>query len=491
MIKKNQLLIKLACFISVPFFSVSASSIDKISQAKMLSETWLEAQKDYEQLPSLSVAVIKDQDIVFSGAWGYANPTKKILANTDTLYSICSNSKLFTSVALMQLRDAGKVALKTPIKEYLSWFDVEQSDPNSSAVTLKGLLTHSSGMMREAKGYYWNSPDYPFPTQEEIKETIYQQEMLYADSRHYQYSNIGLTLVGEVVQKTSGNDFHDYIRENILTPLKMNNTYSSIPKDKYGNDMSIGYSALNRNGLRDKVKIFDARAIDPAAGFVSSVHDYAKFAMWQHRLLKDGGNEVLNHNTLREMQRPHWILDNWKSARGLGFSVYRTDGTTYVGHGGSCPGYVSTFMLNPKTRVTTIVMINANDSGPRTIAKSIHNIFSGILSDKVDIKGEVNKTSLSASSHQLRLSEYNGIFEEKPWGKDSLVMEWQGTLGLFKLGSKDPLSSMTKFKHVDADTFVRVRKDGSEAEKVFFVRNEQGEVIQLDWHGYLLKKSKN
>jgi len=148
MIKKNQLLIKLACFISVPFFSVSASSIDKISQAKMLSETWLEAQKDYEQLPSLSVAVIKDQDIVFSGAWGYANPTKKILANTDTLYSICSNSKLFTSVALMQLRDAGKVALKTPIKEYLSWFDVEQSDPNSSAVTLKGLLTHSSGMMR-------------------------------------------------------------------------------------------------------------------------------------------------------------------------------------------------------------------------------------------------------------------------------------------------------------------------------------------------------
>lgn len=465
----------------------SAKGLDKMSQATMLADNWLLAQRDYKQLPSLSVAIIKDQDVVYSGAWGYANPMQKIRANTDTIYSICSNSKLFTSVALMQLRDQGKVDLHTPIKKYLDWFEVSQKDKNSRPVTLEGLLSHSSGMMREATGSYWNGPDYPFPTQQQIVKTIGEQNMLYAGARHYQYSNIGLSLVGEIVQEVSGTNYHDYIRNNIFSPLKMDNTYSSIPAQKYGKDMAVGYSALNRQGSRNKVELFDARAIDPAAGFASSVNDYAKFAMWQHRLLKEGGNDVLDHNTLREMHQPHWLLDSWKSARGLGFGVYRIDNNTFVGHSGSCPGYQSNFLLDPKTQTTTIVMVNANDVDTSAISKNLHKIFSDALA-------ELNKESTSGVETQnsadieVKFSDYSGIFQAPPWSKDSLIMEWQDNLAVFNLGSDRPLSSMTKLKHIKNDTFVRLRKDDSEAERVFFIRNKSGDILQLNWHGYLMNK---
>jgi CubicO group peptidase (beta-lactamase class C family) len=464
---------------------------DAKHQATVLAENWLSAQRDYKQFPGMSVAVIKDQEIIFSGAWGHSNAKNSAKATTNTLYSICSNSKLFTSVALMQLRDEGKVTLRDPVKKHLDWFSVIQKDTKSIPVTIEGLLTHSSGLMREATGFYWDGPDFPFPERQQVKENIGKQEMLFAGSRHYQYSNIGLTLAGEIVEAVSGQNYHEYIRENVLSPLDMNDTYSSMPSKKYGKQLAIGYSAMKRDGKRDKVKLFDARAIDPAAGFASSVNDYAKFAKWQFRLLNDGGNEVLDHNTLREMQRPHWVMDNWKSARGLGFGAYRINGDTYVGHGGSCPGYRSSFMLNPKTKTAVIVMINANDVDTGDIAVKLHKIFADISADS-DSDSAKNESSRSLpdpkKSPKFISADYSGIYEVLPWGKDSLILNWKGKLGVVDLGDNDPLSNMTMLKHIEGDTFVRIRKDKSEAEKIFFERNKKGNVTKVNWHDFHLFK---
>jgi CubicO group peptidase (beta-lactamase class C family) len=167
-------------------------------------DLWLDAQVAYNRIPGMSAAVVHDQHLLWSRGYGFANLEKKLPASADTIYSICSISKLFTSVAVTQLRDQGKLDLDDPVKKHLPWFNIKEAYPGSGPPTIRGILTHSSGLPRESDYPYWTEPDYPFPTHEQIVEKISKQEMLYPADTYYQYSNLGLTLAGEVVAAVSG-----------------------------------------------------------------------------------------------------------------------------------------------------------------------------------------------------------------------------------------------------------------------------------------------
>jgi CubicO group peptidase (beta-lactamase class C family) len=117
-----------------------------VAEALAVVETWLDAQLAYERIPSLSAAIVHDQELVWSGAMGMAHPARGMEATPETLYSICSISKLFTSVALMQLRDRGLVDLRDPVSDHLPWYAVAQRHDTSAPVTVQGILTHSAGL---------------------------------------------------------------------------------------------------------------------------------------------------------------------------------------------------------------------------------------------------------------------------------------------------------------------------------------------------------
>ena len=118
----------------------------------------------------------------------------------DNRFSICSISKLFTSVAIMQLVDAGKISIDDPIKKHLPWFNISNSFGNSNAITIKSILTHSSGLPRESNHPYWSGPEFPFPSKQDVINELGNQKMLYPPSKYYQYSNLGLSLLGYVVE---------------------------------------------------------------------------------------------------------------------------------------------------------------------------------------------------------------------------------------------------------------------------------------------------
>ena len=193
-----------------------------VSEAVKLLEIWLEAQRDYEGLPGLSAAVVHDQKIIWSGGFGYANPDKRVKATSETVHSICSISKLFTSIAIMQLRDQGKLRLDDPVSKHLSWFEIDNLYSEKGEATVQSLLTHSSGLPRESDFPYWSPPDFPFPSSKSIKEKISSQETLYPADTYFQYSNLGLTLAGEIVSKVSGTNFDTYIHKNIIRHLHIN-----------------------------------------------------------------------------------------------------------------------------------------------------------------------------------------------------------------------------------------------------------------------------
>lgn len=469
----------LSLFLLLFTISLAAQDNKNYDEAFRLIEVWLEAQKDFEKLPGISAAVLDDQEVIWSGSAGLANKAENKKTDAETLCSICSISKLFTAVAIMKLYDEGKLRLDDRVSDLLPAYKLKQKYPESGPVTIRGLLTHSSGLPRESAHAYWTGPDFPFPTKPEIDAGLPKQETLYPAATYFQYSNLGLTLLGEIVEEISGMSYEAYVKQNILEPLKLSDTRPEMPEQLYGNDLAIGYSAVTRSGEREKVNFFQANGITPAAGFSSNVLDLAKFAAWQFRLRDSTITEILKPSTLKLMQQVHYTDPGWSTTWGLGFSVYKgANGSTWVGHGGSCPGYRSTLQLDLKNKRAYSVMINAGGTNPGKYAKGIRKIL-----DKVELR-----EAADSSEVQVDLEDYMGFYSVQPWWSEVYISSWAGKLVELSLPTEDPGSAMTFFKHVEGDTFRRVRDNGELGETFTFLRDASGKVIRYEQHGNYYSK---
>jgi CubicO group peptidase (beta-lactamase class C family) len=476
---------RLAHSVVIPFVllvissSVSAQSIDqnpRVKQALKLMQVWLDAQRDYQQIPGVSAAVVYDQQILWSGGFGYADLARRTPATPSTIYSICSISKLFTSIGVMQLRDAGKLRIDDPVGQHMPWFKIKRTDPLGPEITVEGLLTHSSGLPRESDFPYWSGPEFAFPTRDQVKERITSQETLYPAETYFQYSNLGLTLAGELITSVSGEEYGTYVSKHILDPLGLKSTTPEIPEKERGGRLATGYSALRRDGTRVPVPFFMARGIAPAAGYASTAEDLARFASWQFRVLqRKGGEEVLKSNTLREMQRVHWVDPDLETMWGLGFGVSKSDGKIFVGHGGSCPGFRTQLLLKPDEKLATIFMANAQGVNTGEFVQKMYDILAPA------IKTATRPVTIDSGQPKPDLSRYTGIYESGFAGETSIV-EWEDGLAALSLPTMDPVKDLTKLKRVSDNTFRRIRKDEALGETVVFEMGGEGQVVRMIWN---------
>jgi CubicO group peptidase (beta-lactamase class C family) len=329
------------------------------SEKLPIIDAWLDGMRAYDRLPGLSIAIARDQEVIFSKGYGFADVEKKVPMTAETLCSICSISKLFTSVAVMQLWEKGQLRLDDSLQALLPKFRIKQRYGETVPITVRSLLTHSSGLPRESDFPYWTGPDFSFPTQEQLETKSIDQVTLYPSSTYFQYSNLGMSLLGAIVADKSKTSYADYVEQHILQPLQLTNTHPYLPEKLWHNQLATGYSALDRDGHRTMAPFFRANAITPAAGFSSNVLDLVKFASWQLRVLGGTSTVVLRPSTLREMQRIQWASPDKRLTWGLGFFLHDSKNITYVGHDGSCPGYRTVIMLDPKKKLSISVMVNA------------------------------------------------------------------------------------------------------------------------------------
>jgi CubicO group peptidase (beta-lactamase class C family) len=452
------------------------------SEAIKLIEVWLDAQKDYEKLPGITASIVSNQDLIWSGAFGMANIDGNVEADTKTLCSICSISKLFTSIAIMKLYDEGKLRLDDSVTDILPWYNLEQQFADSGPITIRSLLSHSSGLPRENTFSHWNGPDFSFPTKDQIKATLANQKTLYPASTYYQYSNLALTLLGYVIEEISGDSFEGYVTQNILSPLGLLNTTPTMPRALHGNELAIGYTVLSRQGEREKMNFFEANGVNAAAGFASNVEDLAKFASWQFRLLDTTAAEILKPSTLRNMHNVHWINSDWSGTRGLGFGVYKdSNGEKWVGHGGYCPGYQTIFKMHVDSKFAYTVMINSNGVNPNKYVNGMYGLIKKVKSVKKD----------ESSSNKKELSEYTGYYKMDVLD-ETYIATWEGKLAMLDLPSNNPASSMTLFKHIEGDIFRRIRSNNELGEALSFKRGPNGKIVSLlVFENYIYTKAEN
>jgi len=377
----------------------------------------------------------------------------------------------------MQLRDAGKLTLRDSVGDHLDWFNIRQSYDDSGPITIESLLTHSSGLPREADFPYWGGPDFPFPTREQMIEKLKTQSTLYPAQRQYQYSNLALSLAGEIVQVRSGQDYQAYVKANILDPLGLKSTRPYYPEKMRGEDLAIGYTGMDRSGTREAVEPFFTRGITPAAGFTSSVNDLGNFASWQFRLLEEGGSEVLDANTLREMHRIHWLDADHGWQYGLGFEIWKVGDITVVGHGGGCPGYITNILMTTKEEIAVIALTNAGDGPAQRLAQNVLKTISPAL----------KKAQTQSVETMPDFSMYEGSYEYRPWGGELAIRQWGDQLVAINIPS-DKLAdknAMTRLDHNKGHTFIRLSKDDEPREPWNFELGSDGKAERIRHHsGY-------
>ena len=287
-----------------------------------------------------------------------------------------------------------------------------------------------------------------------------------------------MTLAGEIVQERSGQDYAAYIGQHILQPLGLSDTRTYYPEDLRGAQLAIGYTGLHRSGTRDPVAPFFTRGITAAAGYTSSVNDLAKFASWQFQLLEDGDEDVLSANTLREMQRVHWVDPDWETTWGIGFSVRRQDDTTVVGHGGGCPGYITQFVMVPKHKLAAIVLTNAGD-GPA--GRSAMNILK-------TIGPALEAAATPAEEESPDFSMYEGNYESRPWGGEVAIRQWGDQLVVIDIPRDDLEEAMIKLEHDGDHTFTRLTDNGDRREPWVFEPGSGGKTERIYRHSSYLNR---
>jgi CubicO group peptidase (beta-lactamase class C family) len=446
---------------------------EEVASSIRLLEAWIESQLAYRGLPGMSVAIVHDQNLVWAKGFGYADIDKKVPATPGTIYRIASISKVFTAVAIMQLRDQGKLNLDDPVEKYLTWFKLKNASPDAPPITIRHLLTHTSGLPRESAFPYWS--DFKFPTRPEMIKALAGQEAVYPPETKWKYSNLGLAVAGEIVIAVSGEPFDAYVQKHIFDPVGMKSSSVGVPEGNRSK-LATGYGRRMPDGKRAVQPYTDAQGIAPAAGLASTVEDLARFASLQFRSGPAAGSQVLKGTTLQEMHRVHWLMPDWKSGRGIGFQIIHREDGDLVGHGGWVAGYQTSVYFRPKDKIAVVAMINADDGLP----------YPGSPDSVVDrafkwVGPAISKATEPARDEKPRpeWQKYVGKYRS-PWA-DSQVLVMNGKLVLINPTEQDPTGSLATLVPVAEHVFRM--EDGSPSgphgERVVFELGKDGKVVRV------------
>jgi CubicO group peptidase (beta-lactamase class C family) len=477
-----------AALLAQPAAAQPAPAPKPLAEAKLAAklraaEHWLATQLEQEAVPGASAAIIHDQRVVWAKGFGWANMAGKVPATPRTRYSICSVSKLFTSIAAMQLRDAGRLDLDRPIGDYVDWYNIRDVAVPDGPVTARGIMSHVAGLPREADFPYWSSAD--FPSLADVKGRLGSQTNLYRAYDHLQYSNLGMTLLGEAVGSVSGQGYHDYVRARLIEPIGLSDTTSELPRSLHGKAFAVGYKARNGRGERDRFPFYATNALAAAAGYASTVTDLGKFASWQFRTLAGGDASVLKPATLREMQRTHWVTpDKNDESWGLGFATFMHDGKSMVGHGGYCPGYRTTLMMRPQDKLAYVVMVNVNDVNPGAYVRTLYDLTAAELREIAKPEPEAAPAQKPATD----LAQYEGYYHRPGYDYDTYMVASGKDLLAIGLHEDKPKDGIDRFRHVSGDTFRAVLDDESLGDEVRFERAANGRILRVWRHSNPLER---
>lgn len=319
--------------------------------------------------PGYAFGIMLDGQLVYTGSGGYTDIEKKIPAGTQSMFRIASMSKSFTAMAILRLRDEGKLKLDDPVSVYIPEIKKQQLTSDAPAITVRHLLTHSAGFPEDNP---WGDRQLA-DTDEELLSLIKKGISFSNDPGvAYEYSNLGFAMLGYIIKKVSGIPYNEYIAKHIWKPLGMEQVaweYSKVPALQ----LAHGYRWLN-NDWREEALLHDG-IYGAMGGMITSIESFSEYVAlhqlaWPPR--NDAETGPVKRSSLREMHQP-WRFNSLNTnyqypdgrscaiATGYGYGLSWTkdcEGRVIIAHSGGLPGFGSNWRILPEYGLGVILFAN-------------------------------------------------------------------------------------------------------------------------------------
>jgi len=334
-------------------------------------------------VPGLSVAIVKDGQVLLASGFGVREFGKADSVDAETVFAIASNTKAFTAAAIAMLEEEGKVRWDDPVQKHLPWLQLY--DPYVSAeIRIDDLLCHRSGLGTFSGDLLWWGTPY---TPEEVLRRIRHLPAKGRFRSTYGYSNLMFLAAGEVICQSGGKPWPEFIQERILNPVGMTRTVTSV-KSLEG---LCNVASPHKPTLESVSPIpwYNWDTMAAAGGIISSANDMAK---WLRVLLDhgkiDNDHRLFSDASSRRMWTLHTVLPFSESAQkrsptthfkayGLGWSLSDYKGRMTVSHGGGYDGMYSHVLLVPEENLGIVVLTNSMTGISPALANTIIDEFLG------------------------------------------------------------------------------------------------------------------
>jgi CubicO group peptidase (beta-lactamase class C family) len=330
------------------FVTTVAAQADKV-------DDYVKAEMQRQHISGTSIAVIKDGKVIKAEGYGLANVELNVPARPETVYKIGSVSKQLIATGVMLMIQEGKVSLDDKISKFL-----EGTPDTWKEITVRHLLTHTSGIVREAPGF----DPLKIQNDADVIKTAYPLPLRFAPGEKWEYCNVGYFSLAEIIRKVSGKPWGDYLNERLFMPLEMNSTRTTTMTEVVQNRAN-GY--VWRDGKLDNANILFA--LRPSGAFLSTVLDLAKLdaALYTDRILKP--------STLSQMWAPVKLNNGTTHPYGFGWELSSVGGHKLVHHGGSLPGFRAQFSRFVDDKLSVVVLTNGDNADPNLIALGIAALY--------------------------------------------------------------------------------------------------------------------
>lgn len=360
---------------SVPRFADSLS-FSKLKQLTSVVDSIYSKYARENHFPALSYGVVAGGQLIHSGSVGMANVETKTAATSKTLFRIASMSKSFTAMAILKLRDEGKLQLTDPVTKYIPEFASAGSlTADAPAITVQNLMTMAAGFPEDNP---WGDRQLSDTDQDLLDLVSAGISYSNVPGTHFEYSNLGFALLGKIITNVSGQPYQSYITENIMKPIGMTSSkweYSEVPSEQ----LALGYQWEDEKWKT--IPLLHDGSYGAMGGLICSIEDFAKYvslhlSAWPPRNDADSG--PVRRSSVREMHQPVRFNNLFADARnrqgepcpvaiGYGYGLgWRKDckGTVRISHSGGLPGFGSEWRIYPEYGIGVVSFSNHTYGAP-------------------------------------------------------------------------------------------------------------------------------
>ena len=373
-------------------------------------EQKIDARRKDLGIPGLSLAIVKDNQIIYLKGLGYKNFEKQIAVTPDTQFAIGSSTKAFTALSVLMSQDEGKLSLDDSPKKYLPFFKINDADTDKN-ITIRDLLSHSSGLNRTDLAMITGRLN-----REELIRVAGDAKPTAKLRERFQYQNIMFTAAGEIVARVQKQDWEKFVPERIFKPLGMTNSTMTVKEMQKAKDFSLGYEYNFDTKETKNLPTRDLLQISPAGSINSSARDMTNWLRFVLSRGEAGGKRLVSEKGFDEWTKPQMkISANGKTSYGLGWFIQDWNGMRVVHHGGNIDGFNALVAMIPEKKLGFVLLTNV--SGSPLGSEMMPVIWENILGNPNvaptqtaagDLEKEAGKYRFEAAGFDIEVKMQNG-----------------------------------------------------------------------------------